>query len=145
MAEGNKPLDVASVVSDSLKESGLLAGHFPSLSDAFSQAEAADETRRDNQPEHLTPIGSMNTALVNHQTAQTSDLIAETALKRFYAKWSMIGLAAQLLVMNLVFIGVGVQCLQFSDYILHLYMAGTLAECFGVVFVITRYLFSKHH
>lgn len=48
--------------------------------------------------------------------------------------------------MNAVFIGVGIGCISYDEpSYLNLYMGGTLAEVFGVVLVITRYLFSKKH
>ncbi len=45
--------------------------------------------------------------------------------------------------MNIVFICVGANYLNYEDYALHLYMGGTLAEVFGIVLVITKYLFAK--
>lgn len=72
-----------------------------------------------------------------------ADKVADTKLRKLYAKFFIGILIGQLLLMNLVFIGVGVGCLGFEEYALHLYMGGTLAEVFGVVFVITKYLFSK--
>lgn len=79
----------------------------------------------------------------DHKAAQTADLRTDTELKRRYAHWFVLVLIGQLVVMNLVFALVGVGVLNFADYALHLYMGGTLAEVFGVVFIITRYLFSK--
>lgn len=72
------------------------------------------------------------------------DQKTDTALKSLYAKrfiWILVG---QLVVMNAVFLGVGIGCLKFDEpTYLNLYMGGTLAEVFGIVFVITKYLFSK--
>jgi hypothetical protein len=79
----------------------------------------------------------------DRESAITDDLRADTALKKTYAIWFVGILIGQLAVMNLIFLLVGVGLLRFSDYVLHLYMGGTLAEVFGVVFVITRYLFPK--
>lgn len=46
--------------------------------------------------------------------------------------------------MNAIFVATGIGCLRFQDPThLNLFMGGTLAEVFGVVLVITRYLFSK--
>lgn len=72
-----------------------------------------------------------------------ADKKSDTRLKRLYAVWFIGILIGQLVLMNLVFIGVGVGCLSFHEYALHLYMGGTLAEVFGIVFVITKYLFPK--
>lgn len=69
--------------------------------------------------------------------------MADTALKKLYAYWFIAILLGQLALMNLVFIGVGFGWLKFQEYALHLYMGGTLAEVFGVVFVITKYLFNR--
>lgn len=77
------------------------------------------------------------------QHIDNADKVADTKLKKLYAKWFIAILLGQLALMNLVFIGVGLGCLKFDEYALHLYMGGTLAEVFGVVFVITKYLFNK--
>jgi len=78
--------------------------------------------------------------------ADIEDKKAETKLKKCYAKYFIWILIGQLVAMNAVFIGVGVGCLEYKDSNhLSLYMGGTLTEVFGVVFVITRYLFSKKH
>ena len=74
--------------------------------------------------------------------AQIKDQTTDTGLKKLYA-WSFIGiLIGQLLSMNIIFIAVGLDYLKFNDpWYLKLFMSGTLAEVFGIVFVITRYLF----
>lgn len=77
------------------------------------------------------------------QHIDNADKVADTALKKLYAYWFIAILLGQLALMNLVFIGVGFGWLKFQEYALHLYMGGTLAEVFGVVFVITKYLFNK--
>ena len=57
----------------------------------------------------------------------------------------MIGiLIGQLLVMNGIFVLIGAKLLHFSDFVINLFMGGTLAEVFGIVLVMARYLFSKH-
>lgn len=78
-----------------------------------------------------------------HQYALTDDLRADTSLKKFYAKRFIWILTGQLAVMNVVFFFVGFKWMAFSDVALNIYMAGTLAEVFGVALVITRYLFPK--
>ncbi len=75
--------------------------------------------------------------------AETDDLKTDTGLKKHYARWFIGILIGQLVVMNAIFYGVGIEKLKFTDYVLHLYMGGTLAEVFGIVYVITRYLFPK--
>ena len=76
--------------------------------------------------------------------AKVDDTKTDTKLKKLYAYWFIGILIGQLLVMNLVFIAVGLSWLNFIEPThLSLFMGGTLAEVFGVVYVITRYLFSK--
>lgn len=83
-------------------------------------------------------------AEVNHKTAITEDKKADTVLKKLYARWFIGILIGQLLIMSAVFVAVGLGRLYYEDEsALRLYMGGTLTEVFGVVFVITRYLFSK--
>lgn len=80
--------------------------------------------------------------------ARVNDFKVNTELKIKYAYWFVLILICQLLTMNAIFIMVGRKILQFDDpKYLQIYMGGTMAEVFGVVFVITRYLFSKkdHH
>lgn len=88
-----------------------------------------------------TPLKSLDE---ERQRAVIDDQRADTSLKVLYAKrfiWILVG---QLLLLNAVFIGVGLGCLQFSEPMhLNLFMGGTLAEVFGAVFVITKYLFHK--
>lgn len=72
------------------------------------------------------------------------DQKADTKLKKRYANWFIGILIGQLLAMNFIFILAGLDKLHFQDPThLNLFMGGTLAEVFGVVLVITRYLFSK--
>lgn len=78
-----------------------------------------------------------------HKKAKTKDLKGDTKLKKIFA-WSFICiLVGQLLVMNAVFVLVGAKVLSFEQFALNLYMSGTLAEVFGVVLIMARYLFSK--
>ena len=72
-----------------------------------------------------------------------ADRASDITLKKLYAKWFIAILIGQLVLMNLVFFGVGAEKLHFADYALHLYMGGTMAEVFGIVLVITKYLFPK--
>lgn len=75
--------------------------------------------------------------------ATVADMLADTELKKLYARrfiWILVG---QLLAMNAIFIAVGLEMLKYSDFVINLFMGGTLAEVFGVVLVITKYLFSR--
>jgi hypothetical protein len=76
--------------------------------------------------------------------AKVKDQLADTELKKRYANWFIWILIGQLVAMNAIFIATGIDYLHFQDPThLNLFMGGTLAEVFGVVLVITRYLFSK--
>ncbi len=65
----------------------------------------------------------------------------DRSLKKKYAYWFVKILICQLIIMNLVFICVGVGKLHFETWSLNLYTSGTLAEVFGIVLVITKNLF----
>lgn len=72
------------------------------------------------------------------------DKRADTGLKKIYAVWMLVILGVQLILLNAIFILVGYHVLVFDDTsYLKMFMGGTLAEVFGVVLVITKYLFSK--
>jgi hypothetical protein len=76
--------------------------------------------------------------------ANVDDKIADTKLKKIYAVSMIVILSAQLLAMNLIFLSVGMGFLKYeSTNYLQIFMMGTLAEVFGAVLVITRYLFYK--
>jgi hypothetical protein len=85
----------------------------------------------------LASLDAERRSLDNHDKA------TDTALKSLYAKVMLWILAAQLLTLNAVFIAAGLRCLAFDGSTLKLYMGGTLAEVFGVILVITKYLFPK--
>ena len=85
----------------------------------------------------LTKLDDMHQAAVD-------DRKTDTKLKKIYAYWFIGILIGQLLLMNAVFAAVGLKWLEFADPShLNLFMGGTLSEVFGVVLVITRYLFSR--
>lgn len=75
---------------------------------------------------------------------ENENLKTDIQLKKTYAcqfKWILI---VQLAVMNVIFICIGIGWLTFSDLTIQLYLGGTLTEVFGIVFIMCRYLFSKH-
>lgn len=74
---------------------------------------------------------------------KNDDFEADIDLKKKYAKWLIGVMIVQLLIMNLVFALVGFKMMEYNDFILHLYISGTLLELFGLVLVITKYLFKK--
>lgn len=71
------------------------------------------------------------------------DSKSDRGLKKLYAKWFIGILIGQLLIMNLAFTAVGLKWMGFEKYELELYLAGTLAEVFGIVLVITKNLFPQ--
>ncbi|EHW2011075.1 hypothetical protein K3C01_003407 [Salmonella enterica subsp. enterica serovar Kentucky] len=68
---------------------------------------------------------------------------AEIDLKKTYGKSFLCILAVQLLIMNMVFVADGFQWVFIDDTTLRIYMAGTLTEVFGLVLVVTKYLFKR--
>ncbi|WP_214291529.1 hypothetical protein, partial [Escherichia coli] len=70
-----------------------------------------------------------------HQRAKTKDLKTDTKLKKMFARWFIGILIGQLLVMNGIFVLIGAKLLHFSDFVIHLFMGGTLAEVLGIVLV----------
>lgn len=64
-------------------------------------------------------------------------------LKKHYG-YGLIGvMIIQLIIMNWVFYRVGKGTLHYDNYSLHVYVTGTLLELFGLVLVITKYLFKQ--
>lgn len=74
-------------------------------------------------------------------TQKVKDAESDRLLKEKYAKYFILILVVQLLIMNYVFIFAGLKVLEFEKWTLDLYMGGTLAEVFGIVLVITKNLF----
>ncbi|HFF9409323.1 TPA: hypothetical protein ACGFB9_002913 [Escherichia coli] len=79
----------------------------------------------------------------HRKVLSNTDFESEIKLKRTYGIWLLFILAVQLVVMNIVFIVVGLNKLAFEALTLQLYMGGTLTEVFGLVLVITKYLFNR--
>ncbi|MCG7563738.1 MULTISPECIES: hypothetical protein [unclassified Pseudoalteromonas] len=75
------------------------------------------------------------------QVQKVKDAESDRGLKQKYAWWFIGILVVQLFIMNLVLVLVGMDKLHFEEWTLNLYMAGTLAEVFGVILVITKNLF----
>lgn len=75
------------------------------------------------------------------------DVLDRQVDRRLRQRWATIFvwiLTIQLVVMNGVFIFVGLNWLQYQQkWVLELYLAGTLTEVFGIVLVITRNLFPE--
>lgn len=62
-------------------------------------------------------------------------------LRDKYANWCMWIMIGQLALLNLLFIGVGVGCIKYTDWLFHAYLVGTLGEIVAIVIVIAKYLF----
>ena len=92
------------------------------------------------QAKSTRPIEKLDDA---HRRAVIDDLKGDTALKKMYARYFVWILIGQLLLMNGIFIAVGLSRLHLNNTALNIYMSGTLAEVFGIVLIITRYLFKK--
>ena len=104
----------------------------PAVLDALKKAEQDPSAEISTMP----PMDPVTRAAVNDQET-------DTELKKVYAYrfiWILIG---QLVVLNLVFIAIGLGYLKYSDFVINLFLGGTLLEVFGVVLVITKYLFSR--
>lgn len=120
----------------------MAANHPPELTEALRQALQA---RQGIGPqEQISGIEPINHTLTQQRHAlQNQGLADDLLLKRKYGHWALWFLAAQLVVMNAVFIAVGLGLLKFSEFVLQLYLGGTLLEVFGIVLVVTRYLFKS--
>lgn len=70
------------------------------------------------------------------------DLREARSLRKWYARWFLGILAGQLIAVYLLFVLVGSEVLEIAPRTLEILIGGTLAETFGIVFVIVRYLFS---
>ncbi len=104
------------------------------FSDLLSKVHASLQSPQAESKDSLDPF----------QKVELEEWTLEIDLKKKYADWFIGILIVQLLIMNVVFILTGANVLTWIDpWYLRLYMSGTLAEVFGVVFVITRYLFSR--
>lgn len=104
-----------------------------------------DEAEPAKVDEQKPPIAKEVSQLdPERQRLNNVDFEAEIKLKKSYGKWFLIILASQLLIMNGVFILVGYSTLTFKDNLtLQLYMGGTMTEVFGLVLVVTKYLFKR--
>lgn len=104
-----------------------------------------DDTNSSKADEQKPPLAKEVSHLdPERQRLNNVDFEAEIKLKKSYGKWFLIILACQLLIMNGVFILVGWSKLTFKDDLtLQLYMGGTMTEVFGLVLVVTKYLFKR--
>ena len=68
---------------------------------------------------------------------------SDRKLKERYATFILWGLGIQLLLMNVIFILKGFNCIELSDTELSVFTGATLLEIFGVITIITTHLFPR--
>ena len=73
--------------------------------------------------------------------ADLDDRKTDRTLKSTYAIWFIYILIGQLLLMNVIVFLAGLKVLVYEEWVLNLFMSGTLAEVFLIVMVITKNLF----
>ncbi|KAB7681375.1 hypothetical protein GBN23_06140 [Plesiomonas shigelloides] len=120
----------------------------PALLDSIKQAvrhsRGESATQPQDQTSQLSYINDSDPSLAREH-AKTEDLRTDTQLKKIFAVTLLIVLGIQLLLMNIIFALIGAKVLEFENFVINLFMGGTLAEVFGIVLIMTRYLFSKHN
>lgn len=123
------------------EESG--SSPLPQESDLASSIKASVNTILSGGSE-ISISGRVLTSLDDVAKAQDiNDRQVDTELRRLYAErfiWICVGLLAS---MNVVFFLKGFGKVHYVEGDLQLFVAGTLGEVFGIVLVITKYLFSK--
>ena len=65
------------------------------------------------------------------------DRESDRSLREKYARWFALILVVQLVAMNVILAFVGINVMKFDAVTLQIFMGGTFAEVFGIVFVIT--------
>lgn len=81
---------------------------------------------------------------INGLNQDNKDRAQDRDLKKLYAKRMIHVLISQLLIMNLIIIGVGFRWIYLENWVLSIFMSGTLAEVFGIVLIITKSLFPQN-
>ncbi|QIL89927.1 hypothetical protein GNX18_09290 [Microbulbifer sp. SH-1] len=114
--------------------------------DALSKIKSAVSKPDKKRAEALTQLkGKLASGTVTKVDplvqSQLDDSQNDRELKKRYANYFIWILVGQLFAMNLAFILVGFKWMEFERYELELYLAGTLAEVFGIVLIITKNLF----
>ncbi len=135
--EPNSPEDMKKAI-ESAKKQAL---------DFIQKKIQADSQNDPSQPKNFQRVDEIETQRKREEirtlTAENDSKEADNSLKKQYGVWLIIILAIQLAVMNIIFVLVGLGCLQFEESVLQLFIAGTLTEVFGLVAVVTHYLFKK--
>lgn len=107
------------------------------LSDDSKEAVRSIVRNIGSQQQSSSPIAAL-------QQEEIQDRRSDRSLRQKYAKDFFKLLVGQVAVLNVIVILCGLGWLTLSENVLQLYMGGTLAETFGVVYVITRSLFPRH-
>jgi len=68
----------------------------------------------------------------------------DTHLKKTYAKVLIFMLAMELLVINGIFIFIGIGWLNYTEVVLNIFIGATLLEILGLVTIIVNYLFKDN-
>lgn len=117
------------IISDELKKA--------ELDNIKSKIPKKDTT--DSSKQTITTAKKVNSL----DEARADGVRKDNQIKEKYANYIIWILIVQLSVMNLIFISAGLNWLKFEASSLNFFMSGTLAEVFGLAFIITRYLFPK--
>jgi hypothetical protein len=92
------------------------------------------------EPEQLAPQDPL-------QDEEVADRKIDRKLRRGYAIWVLAGTATQLLIMDVAVIAYGIVTLRRGQVIdvwsVRAYLLATLAQVFGIVLVIAKYLFPR--
>ncbi len=97
--------------------------------------------RESNLPEELRHLPERDQAQAIELKRKAAEL--EHGLKSTYASWILIMLAGQLLLANAIFVAfawAGEQW-ELSTAVVQVWLAATVVQVIGVVFVVTRHLF----
>ena len=102
------------------------------------------EDRPEERIRHLEALASKlrETDRLDPLTEQeVEDRRQDREQRKQYAFWSYCLMVGQLLVLNALMCGVGLGCIEYSDYLFHAYVVATFGEIVGVVYLVAKYLF----
>lgn len=77
-------------------------------------------------------------------SAHCDNITSDISIKKVYSKILLIILAVQFIVLDLIFVFVGLGSLKYSDISLNLFVTGGLIELIGLVTIIVKYLFKDN-
>lgn len=96
-------------------------------------------------------LGSVRDAVASTDTAPVDPLVEQKVedhkidreLRKTYATWYIWILIGQLVLFNILIFLYGFKKITFDEVTLRVFTCATLSEIFGIVLVITKYLFSR--